>query len=195
MPILSATGGLSARAYGLFGAQAPLGAFESIQTTQFVSGTTYSSITFNSIPATYKHLQIRIVARGNNAAVYDSYLARFNGDSANNYTLHWLSGDGTTASSLGIAPYGGIRGNEIAGASAGANVRGVSIMDIYDYASTSKFKTVRAMGGDDRAGSGSISLNSGVWMNTSAITSIVLTPVFGGLFTGFSSFALYGIKG
>jgi hypothetical protein len=77
----------------------------------------------------------------------------------------------------------------------GANVFGTFIIDILDYANTSKYKTQRGLGGADLNGSGYISFNSGNWRNTNAITSISLTPLYGSQFAQYSSFALYGIKG
>jgi hypothetical protein len=74
-----------------------------------------------------------------------------------------------------------------------------SIIDILDYANTNKYKTYRALTGIDKNGSGSIQLTSGVWRNTTAITSITITPQSNtsptNQFQQYSQFALYGIKG
>jgi hypothetical protein len=67
------------------------------------------------------------------------------------------------------------------------------ICDVLDYANTNKFKTLRSLTGNDRNGSGSIWLDSGLWRSTSAITSIKFTT--GTAFAQYSQFALYGIKG
>ena len=69
-----------------------------------------------------------------------------------------------------------------------------SIIDILDYASTSKFKTTRVLDGYDANGSGEVIIGSGNWRSTSAITSITLGPSSGNMKL-YSSFALYGIKG
>jgi hypothetical protein len=45
-------------------------------------------------------------------------------------------------------------------------------MQIFDYSNTSKFKTVKAMSGNDRNGSGGVGLYSGIYQSTNAITSI-----------------------
>jgi hypothetical protein len=42
---------------------------------------------------------------------------------------------------------------------------------------------------------GQVMLDSGLWMNTSAVTTIVFAPVYGTNFTQYSFFALYGIRG
>jgi hypothetical protein len=75
------------------------------------------------------------------------------------------------------------------------NVFGAGVTDILDYTNTSKNTTVRALGGADANGSGSIDLTSAAWLNTNAVTSITLTTNNGSTFTAGSSFALYGIKG
>jgi hypothetical protein len=68
-------------------------------------------------------------------------------------------------------------------------------MDILDYTSANKNKTVRMLSGVDNNGTGSILFTSILWMNsTDAISSIRFT-VNTGNFAEFSKFALYGIKG
>jgi hypothetical protein len=75
---------------------------------------------------------------------------------------------------------------------------GVSaIMDVHDYASTTKNKTMRSFGGSDGADyfvTGTVGLLSGLWMNTNAITSITIALGAGNYSTN-SKFSLYGIKG
>ena len=168
--------------------------YESIATTVVGSGGS-GTITFSSIPSTYQHLQIRVLARGNNANTFDSFYVRFNGDSGNNYTLRRVLGDGTNTNSDSISPYSALRGTEITGSTATASIFGASIVDIIDYSSTVKNKTGRILGGYDRNVGGWIGLVSGIWTNTAAITDITITPVFGTSFSEYSSFALYGIKG
>jgi len=75
-----------------------------------------------------------------------------------------------------------------------ANIYAVSVIDILDYANTSKNKTIRALDGMDANGSGQVILNSGLWINTAAITSVTL-QASASSFTTASHFALYGIKG
>jgi hypothetical protein len=70
------------------------------------------------------------------------------------------------------------------------------IIDIHDYASTTKNKTVRSFFGHDRNGAGSVYLYSGLWMNTGAITSLSLGQAnFSGTFDTGTVASLYGIKG
>ena len=170
-----------------------LGDFESIATVTVGAGGS-SSITFSSIPATYSHLQLRLSGQTNQGNYGDGAVLKFNGDTGNNYTLHWLSGDGATASALAIAPYGGIRIAQIAGDSS-TNVQGAAIVDILNYANTNTYKTGRSLDGYDRNGGGQVALASGVWMNTAAINQIVITVTGGTAWKQYTKAALYGIKG
>ena len=174
---------------------APSGAYDSIATTT-VGGGGAASITFSSIPATYTHLQIRMTGRLNAASQNGTGILRYNGDtSSSNYTYHEVFGNGTAASAYGSAAPESNQILSLTGATATASVFGVAITDILDYANTNKYTTQRNFGGYDNNGSGQVRLNSGLWMNTAAITSIVITPNAGTAFDQYSSFALYGIRG
>lgn len=176
-------------------ANLPIGSYESIQT---VNGTGSSgSITFTSIPQTYKHLQLRYISRTTqNAPGYAETDVRiqFNGDTGANYSHHKAIGTGSaTITASGVAST-----NQIitwsAIASGASNVYTHGVIDFLDYSSTSKYKTARALHGQDFNGGGNILLVSGLWRNTAAISSISMT-LYSDSFTTASSFALYGIKG
>ena len=170
------------------------GAYESIATTTLSSST--ASVTFSSIPQTYKHLQLRLMARDTRTITGNPIDMYVNSDSTyTNYANHYLSGSGSSASSGGgQAASQFLPAGVSAGASAGSNIFGVAVMDFLDYTNTNKYKTVRALSGYDNNGSGEADFLSGVWLNTSAITSILLYPRTSTNFVQYSSFALYGIK-
>ena len=150
------------------------GDFESIATVTVGSGGA-SSIEFTSIPGTYQHLQVRLVARQTNTSAGGAAAAktRLNGDTGNNYNF--------------IYPL------RIASTTQRASVCGIGVADILDYANTSKYTVVRGFTGYDNNGSGTIYLNSNLWMSTAAVTSISMVPTSGN-FAEHSTFALYGIK-
>ena len=183
MPILgimaSSTSGASA-----------VGDYESIATTTLATAT--ASVTFSSIPATYKHLQIRILARLTAAVTRDVILCRLNSDTASNYNSHWILGDGASASANDSGSITSMYTGDITGASATASIFGVSIIDILDYSSSNKYKVTRTLTGADRNGSGFIWLQSGLWRNTDAVSTITLLS--SSTFAQYSSFALYGIR-
>ena len=170
-----------------------LGSFESIQTITIASGNTQAAIEFTSIPSNYQHLQIRALSRTNRADNLDQIYIQFNGDTGSNYTRHFVNGDGATAQSFGEGSKTSGQNIYTFGANTNANIFGGAIFDILDYKDTNKYTTVRTLLGGDRNGAGFITLNSNLWMSTSAVTSIKFTAL--GSFVGFTHFALYGIKG
>jgi hypothetical protein len=176
----------------------PEGAYDSLATVT-VGATSVASITFTGIPSTYKHLQIRGIARGSRATYgNDNLNIQFNLDTGSNYSWHKLQGDGSSASAGGNATQTRMTSNALAGSGAPTGDFSAHILDILDYANTNKYKTLRGLDGVDLNGTvaangGVIELHSGNWMNTAAVTSITL---FAGdpNFVQYTSFALYGIN-
>lgn len=177
--------------------------YESIATVTVGAGGS-SSISFTSIPSTYKHLQLRWSAQTNRATYnIDDLIIRFNSDSGANYSTHRLQEYAVSPSSTVIgqnyanttAIYVGTVTSSVA-----TNTFSAAVTDILDYANTNKYKTLRTLSGSDTNGAASgyagiVSFNSGNWRSTSAITSLTLTPEYGSLISQYSTFALYGIKG
>jgi hypothetical protein len=183
------------------GVAAATNSYESIATVSVGSGGA-SDITFSSIPSTFKHLQIRGIARSDVAnSDIESLAIRLNSDSGSNYAYHLLQGNGATASAAGASSVAaGIVGAE-PGNSHTSGIFGGYVIDILDYANTSKTKTIRSLGGVDTNNNGTekgqVRLSSTLWNSTTAVNQITLknggTFVRG--FVQYSSFALYGIKG
>jgi hypothetical protein len=171
---------------------APSGAYDSIATVTASGSATF--IDFTSIPSTYKHLQIRYIARSGVAASEVSLLSSLNGDNGSNYSWHNINANGSTVAASASSTTTFLNYAAITGASTTANTYGVGVIDYLDYANTSKYKTIRTLAGWDGNGSGSIAFSSGLWQSTSAVTSIRLATGAGNL-TSLSTFALYGIKG
>lgn len=167
--------------------------YDSIATTT-VGGGGAASITFSSIPATYRHLQVRCLMRSAGASA--NLTMQINGDTTNNYTYHVLYGDGSTVTAAGAGtglPYNFTGYMPVSSSTASAF--GTAVTDILDYANTSKYKTTRSLTGADMNGSGLVELASGLWLSTSAVTSLVFKVSDGASnFAQYSSFALYGIK-
>ena len=167
----------------------PPGDYELIS-TQLISTAT-ATVTFSSIPSTYKHLQLRITHRQNSGTSINYLNMRFNGDTTANQATHWLTGDQVSVLSsnrlssnyvaVGKSPYT-------------ANQYGTAIVDILDYTNTTKNKTVRSLSGsNDSANNPDVTLFSGLWPSTAAITSILFNP--GNSFAAGSRLSLYGLKG
>ena len=166
--------------------------YESISTVTVGSGGS-ASITFSSIPATYKHLQIRAICKTTAATSnINSIFGQFNSDTGSNYARHYLNGSGSAVgagASASIASMFFGTNIETLGTSAFA----VNIIDILDYTNTNKYKTTRSLSGVDANGTGYVQFMSGLWMNTAAVTSITILPASDD-FIQYSQFALYGIK-
>lgn len=173
------------------GAPAAIGDYESIATTTVGAGGS-SSIDFTSISGGYKHLQIRAIGRGSAGAT--NWSMTFNGDTNNSnyFSRHLLYGEGSGAvASIYNTTLVGITGGSLAPST--TSMVAPNIIDLLDYSNASKYKTLRVLAGYDTNGAGVALLGSGLWLNTSAITSITITP-YGGTFTQYTQFALYGIK-
>ena len=151
------------------------------------------NIQFNSIPQTFTHLQLRCVIRGDNAgASVDAAFDFINGTQT--YSQHELQGTGTGVFSFGSTSIGIMNFVTMPGATATANVFGSIIVDILDYTSTVKNKTVRQIGGYDANGSGSVGLKSAAQYDAATpITQIRLRPYNASNFVAGSRFDLYGI--
>ena len=163
-----------------------LAAYDSIATA---TGTGASGvITFSSIPSTYTHLQLRILMKA--ASGSSQCNLRYNADTGSNYAYHQLYGSGSSA-----AAYSGASQTtfSVGAVESSTNPWTVSVIDILDYANTNKYKTTRTLFGYDSNGGGELGLYSGLWMSSTAISSLTLT--MGVNFTTTTSAALYGIKG
>ena len=194
MPLTGLLAG--ARAYGMFSA-AQASDFQLIQSITVGSGGA-SSVTFSNIPQTYTHLQVRGIARygASNTSTFGMGI-RFNGDTGSNYAVHNIQGNGSTASSGNSISqtFGGTANIPPGGNTASAFA--AFTIDILDYASTSKNKTVRTLAGyDGNDTNGLVTLRSALWMNTSATTSLVFLDSSGNSFSfvQHSTFSLYGIR-
>ena len=148
-----------------------------------------SSITFSSIPSTYKSLQVRfnLVTGGSN-----NLNVQFNGDtSTSDYAIHRLTGNGSAAAAGGFAT-GSAGYIEVLHIGTIITYPNVGIIDILDYANTNKNKTVKSLtGANQNSSSGVIEIDSGFWLSTAAITSLTLNAN-GPTFTG--TVSLYGVS-
>lgn len=154
-----------------------------------------ASVTFSSIPSTYTDLVLRVSARNNNTGVDNSnLLVRFNSDSATNYSVTYIFGNGATALSSRLSSqttasgYIGVNGDSTTANSFSslelyipsynvAQNKPISFSNAVETNSTTAYNTAVA----------------GLWRNTATIDSIVLTTDSSTFKSG-SSFFLYGLK-
>lgn len=166
----------------------PDGAYDSLATVTVPSGG-LASIEFAAIPNTYKHLQIRMMALTTASTIQPQM--RFNSDAGTNYSRHSLYGDGGLAAAYGQASVNQLI---IGGLAVGMNSTNpyVCVIDILDYSSSLKNKTMRSLSGTDRNGTGEIGLHSGVWLNTAPVTSV--SVISSGTYAQYTQISLYGVK-
>lgn len=154
------------------------------------SGT--GTVTFSSIPSSYKTLQIR--ASFGDAAT-NSLQMRFNGDTGNNYQSATCEGNGVTAVGGGA----GYSENNMSiafrnqGASSSASYLAGAVIDIPNYAASGTYKTCLSYFGVNENTAGRLGFSEGVWFTTSAITSITITMAAN--YSSGTVFSLYGIRG
>jgi hypothetical protein len=187
---LSALGIFSAAGAG---GAAVAGAYELISTTTL--GTAASFVTFSNLgdySSTYRHLQIRAVARSTRASNPDSAIGlQFNANTSG-YFWHELQGSGSAVSSSTNTSQTSIRVGMTTAATSAANAYGATIIDLLDAYSTTKNKTFRSLTGATDLNR--IRLTSGSLALTNSVTEIKLLDLFANFTVG-SRFSLYGIKG
>jgi hypothetical protein len=170
---------------------AAAGDYESIATVSVGAGGS-STVSFTSIPSTYSHLQVRILAQSARANTIDYFNMRINSDTGTNYYAHLLYGNGSSASAYATGTDSKLDFSQWV-ASSSTSIFGSAVIDVLDYTNTNKYKTVRCLNGYDANGSGITQLASGLWMNTNAITGISFYFSNANV-AQYSHFALYGIK-
>lgn len=152
-----------------------------------------ASVTFSSIPNTYRDLILVVRGRGTKSAVSTTIGLRFNGDSGSNYD-YLLAGFRTSAGfGQGLAQTS-ITMGDISAASAPSDAAAALEAIIFDYKGTT-FQKACAIDGPLKEGTSSGTIqtyaNSGWWRNTAAITQIDVFPDSGN-FVDNSVVSLYG---
>lgn len=179
---------------GLLGASGAgvAGSYDLLETT--ILSSTASSVTFTGLGSytDYKHLQVRLVGRSSRSGSGENLRIRFNGDTGSNYANHYLQGNGSSVASGAETSNTGMWARNLNASSSPANAFGAFVIDILDFADTSKNTTVRTLGGS--TSDNFIALSSGAYFSTNAITSIDLGTQFSQDFVTGSRFSLYGIR-
>lgn len=142
-----------------------------------------ASVTFGSIPATYKDL-VLVLNTTNNTYTNIGLRMRLNGDTGANYSWVVMRGTGSAAQSQA---YTGQTYTTVGWTS--NSIPSPSRISIFDYASTSKFKSALSRGDEV---DGYVNAWANLWSSNSAVTSITLFNEAGN-FSAASTFTLYGI--
>ena len=158
-----------------------------------VLGSSAASVTFSSIPQTYKDLVLRVSVRDDYAAENEVLDIKFNGTTTGYSYTYNVAGGGTSASRRGSSATLW-RNSYTNGGSATANAFSSSEMYIPSYtASQNKpMSSINFVESNDT--NASMGVMAALWQNTAAITSIAIYAVNGSYnFVTGSSFYLYGI--
>jgi hypothetical protein len=151
-------------------------------------GSSASSVTFSSIPATYRDLVL--VANFQMSLGGSRTDFRLNGDTGGNYNDVSMSGYGS--SSVGSNSRTSQTSSVLCGFSAGplTTFSNIATLQLMDYSATDKHKTGLSRYG---AAAGDVQASAHRYASTSAITSVAIVDLFGSSFVAGSTFALYGI--
>jgi hypothetical protein len=194
------TGVFASQISGHLDTFAPAGSYDALATYTVPAGGV-SSVSFTGIPtdSTYSHLQIRYFIPSTPSAGDNIYMRLGNGsiDTGSNYAWHNITGygggsiGGSTESNVNLLR---LLYQNITEAAA---FPVVGVTDILDYSSPSKRKVVRTFIGRDANSSTSawsaISFMSGLWNNTSPITTFNIT-YGGGNLPQNTIVSVYGVK-
>lgn len=159
--------------------------YEKIATTTLGSAT--NTFDFTSIPATYTDLRLVFVGTESTAG-FNYANIRFNSDTGSNYSMTYLQGFGTSASSGRNTNITRIRLNEYGLSN---TIPSLCTADIFSYAG-STYKTVLISTAEDYNGSGGVEAKVALWRSTDAITSITILNTASNFAIGTTA-TLYGI--
>jgi hypothetical protein len=158
-----------------------------------------SFIDFTNIPNTFKHLQIRGIAKTSASYESDGFNMTFNSSTGNLYWMHFMTADGGN----GISPSSALTQPtlyitaRVPGDTTNASDFGAFVVSILDYASTDQKKTMRSLSGfspNNTNNVAKVALASGAFDSTAAVSSIRISAN-SGVLKQFSRFNLYGLRG
>jgi len=160
--------------------------YEPIATTTL--GTATTTITFSSIPATYTDLRLVFTTL---SSTTNTQFVQVNNDTATNYSLTALYGNGSTAQSYSATS--AVRWDVASDVVNGSSTIPFLIeMDFFSYAGSTN-KTVLIRSSEDLNGSGVTMSRVGLYRSTSAINRIDIRRAAGNYNIGTTA-TLYGIK-
>ena len=153
-----------------------------------------ASVTFANIPQTgYTDLKLVVSARTNYAGINDYLKVTINGNTSS-LTQRFLYGSGSAA---GSGSYGSPANSILAtlnGATSTTSTFGNAELYIPNYAS-SNYKSISV---DDVTETNATAVQcdfyAALWSSASAITTLLLNPYYGTLFSAYSTFSLYGVS-
>ena len=163
--------------------------------SQVVTGNTTNTITFNNIPQTYAHLEIKsfIPNSSANSGGVGNIWWYPNGAALSNGTIHEMNTNVVSSVTSGAAT--GLPWVRTGYQNYSAAFPIVSVSTVLDYSSTVKFKTAKYVGGSDTNANTNpyLQIGSGLIQTNSPITSMTF-GIDNGYFAAGTRIDLYGIN-
>jgi hypothetical protein len=154
-----------------------------------------ASVTFSSIPNTYKDLAIKYSLRSSlTGSGFDDFIGlTLNGLSTTVYSRTALLGDGATAQTNNTSGTNYISLGIVDGASNTANTFTSGDLYIPSYLASQNKPLSSFKADEQNATTAYVVVHAGLFRSTSAISSLTISSQNGGTFVTNSSFYLYGI--
>ena len=158
-------------------------------------GSNTASVTFNSIPQTYKDL-VLIASVRTNSGSFDYLSVKPNGDegASGPYSHTRLVGDGGSATSARFNDKAFQYVVAVNGTTSTSNTFGSTEIYFPNYTSTNSLPMYGFSVNETNASTAYIGANALLWRGAAAMTSLVLSAYNGSSLLSGSSFYLYGIK-
>lgn len=147
-----------------------------------------------ALPTAYTHLELHLMLRDTQVTTAATGLMQFNGDGGGNYNNYATA---NVANAIAVSSLYGTTGVQLVNTSANATAGRFSstVVNIESYRSTGQHKQVNVAEYIDpasAAGSDRLNFRGAAWLNTAAITRIVVAPA-GGSWAAGCRFTLYGL--
>lgn len=154
-----------------------------------------ASVTFANIPQSgYTDLKIVVSSRATGSRGEDAMLIRFNSDStAANYSIKWLRGNGSAATSGDGAGFAGGYIGEFNGGTSTSSTFTSQEVYIPNYTSSNAKSFSVDITQEANQTLAYAHLFAGLWTGTTAVTAITFTDHNSNSFTSGSTFSLYGV--
>ena len=149
-------------------------------------GSAQATVTFSAISSAYTDLVLVITPAATSGN--PNINLQFNSDTASNYSVTSLSGNGTSATSTRASTQTSIKINQT-GTLDGTLGNSTYTVNLFNYSNTTTNKTILTR--SNRAGAG-VDASVGLYRSNSAITAIDIKISSSTFLTG-STFTLYGI--
>lgn len=161
---------------------------------EFVAVGATASVSFSSIPATYKHLLVEWSARGDTASTNVAMILQLNGDTTATYDVQLLNSSAGVTTSAATSATGSPQLGFMSAASAPAGYAGGGEISIKNYASTAFHKVaICTTAWETAAAAGQVDVSAVFWhpAAVAAVNALVVKPSAGNFVTG-TVVTLYG---